>query len=167
MSVAEALPVLTRRERERSRECWTGCRAAELSGAQLTAAKAAGYEPGPDGWLVGRDPRAMSAADFAVMGHERMSPIEAIRAKCLDCCAGSPHEVRLCVATSCPSWPFRTGSNPYRTVSEGRREQGRRLAAQRAARAAEPKSDLGLSAGVSGVAPGGAAAGFVTEPGGD
>lgn len=158
---------MTRREREQQRERWTGCRAAELSTEQLARARAAGYEPGPDnGYMVGRDPREMSADEFTAMGHERLSQGEAIRAKCLDCCAGSPHEVRLCVAVACPSWPFRMGSNPYRTVSEGRREQGRRLAAQRAARAAEPKSDLGSSTANPAGGAGVAAAGFDTEHGG-
>jgi hypothetical protein len=45
---------------------------------------------------------------------------------------------------ACPSWPFRTGKNPWREVSEGRREAGRRLAAQRAAKSSELKSDLVL-----------------------
>jgi hypothetical protein len=96
--VVETAP---RAMRERARERWTGRRADDLSGEEMTLAWAAGYEPGPDGgYMVGRDPREMSADDFAVVGHERLSPIEAIRAKCLDCCAGSPQEVRLCVAVS-------------------------------------------------------------------
>jgi hypothetical protein len=34
------------------------------------------------------------------------SPLRAIRAKCLDCSAGSRAEVRQCAATSCALWPF-------------------------------------------------------------
>jgi hypothetical protein len=59
----------------------------------------------PTDWLVGRDPRRMAQRELRAMGHEPMSPMEAIRAKCLDCCAGSLHEVRCCVAMACPSWP--------------------------------------------------------------
>ncbi len=40
-------------------------------------------------------------------------PLKAIRAKCIDCCAGSMHEVRLCTATKCPLYDFRFGHNPY------------------------------------------------------
>ena len=47
------------------------------------------------------------------MGHVRMSPLKALRARCLDCCVGSAHEVSLCAAVKCPSWPFRLGTNPW------------------------------------------------------
>jgi len=77
----------------------------------------------PTDWHVGRDPRRMAQRELRAMGHEPMSPMEAIRAKCLDCCAGSLHEVRCCVAMACPSWPFRMGKNPWRApLLEERRE---------------------------------------------
>lgn len=41
-----------------------------------------------------------------------MTPVKAIRAKCLDCCCGSAKEVRLCPAQDCPLYPFRIGHNP-------------------------------------------------------
>lgn len=41
-----------------------------------------------------------------------MTPMKAIRAKCLDCCCGSSNEVRLCTATGCPLYEFRLGKNP-------------------------------------------------------
>jgi hypothetical protein len=41
------------------------------------------------GYLEGRDPRTMSQDELRAMGHVPMSPNEAIRAHCLDCCAGS------------------------------------------------------------------------------
>ena len=56
------------------------------------------------------------------MGHRPSSPMQAIRARCLDCCAGSADEVRKCVSLTCPSWPFRTGKNPWSTISESRLE---------------------------------------------
>ena len=40
-----------------------------------------------------------------------MTPMKAIRAKCLDC-NGTSNEVRLCPCTDCPLWPFRLGKNP-------------------------------------------------------
>jgi len=59
-----------------------------------------------DGNLVGRDPRRMGAAALTAAGFERMSPMEVIRAKCLDCCAGSSNEVRWCVATDARAGPI-------------------------------------------------------------
>ena len=43
-----------------------------------------------------------------------VTPVRAIRAKCLDCCAGSAHEVKLCPIPSCSLYPFRLGKNPNR-----------------------------------------------------
>jgi hypothetical protein len=41
------------------------------------------------------------------------NPLKAIRAKCLECCGGSPKEVRLCPDVACALHPFRTGTNPF------------------------------------------------------
>jgi hypothetical protein len=54
-----------------------------------------------------------TAAVAAKAGHRPMSPMQAIRRKCLDCSAGQPVEVRLCEAIACPLWPFRAGRHPY------------------------------------------------------
>ena len=43
-----------------------------------------------------------------------MTPMKAIRAKCLDCCCGSSNEVRLCTVEKCPLYPYRFGKNPNR-----------------------------------------------------
>lgn len=43
-----------------------------------------------------------------------MTPMKAIRAKCLDCCCGSSNEVRSCTVEKCPLYPFRFGKNPNR-----------------------------------------------------
>lgn len=45
---------------------------------------------------------------------EIVSPLPAIRAKCLDCCCGSSNEVKLCTVISCPLHDFRLGKNPFR-----------------------------------------------------
>ena len=99
---------------------------------------ALGAEPGSDGLTHGRDPRSMTQDDFRRLGHEPMSPLQAIRAHCLDCCAGSDVEVRKCMALRCPSWPFRMGISPWkaqRVLSEKQREaareRGRAMAAKR------------------------------------
>jgi hypothetical protein len=54
-----------------------------------------------------------TAAAAASAGHKPMSPMQAIRRKCLDCSAGQTIEVRLCEAVACPLWPFRAGQHPY------------------------------------------------------
>ena len=38
-----------------------------------------------------------------------MTPMKAIRAKCLDCCGGVCKMVRECTAPNCPLWPYRFG----------------------------------------------------------
>jgi len=41
-----------------------------------------------------------------------MTPLKAIRLKCLDCCCGSRYEVKLCTCLDCTLYPFRFGKNP-------------------------------------------------------
>jgi hypothetical protein len=67
--------------------------------------------------LVGRDPRKVTTEEYRAAGHEPMPVLKVIRAKCLDCCAGSQSEVRKCIATGCPNWPYRMGANPFRAPS--------------------------------------------------
>lgn len=43
-----------------------------------------------------------------------MTPLKAIREKCLDCVCGVTVEVRRCVCINCPLFPFRFGRNPNR-----------------------------------------------------
>ena len=42
----------------------------------------------------------------------RMTPMKAIRAKCLDCCAGQVAEIRRCELKNCPLFPYRFGKRP-------------------------------------------------------
>jgi hypothetical protein len=82
------------------------------------------------GHTVGRDPREMTPAELREAGHEPMSPLQALRARCVDCCGGQANEVALCLAVDCPAWPSRMGVNPWRKpASEGRRESARRTMA--------------------------------------
>jgi hypothetical protein len=97
------------------------------------------------GYLEGRDPRTMSPAELAELGHLPMSPLRALRLHCLDCCAGSAQEVAKCMALRCPSWPFRMGINPYRErpsdeQREAMRERGRRLAKANKSRPSDAES---------------------------
>ena len=68
---------------------------------------------------------------------DALTPIKAIRAKCLDCCCDQRDEVKLCPAKDCPLWPFRLGKNPNRPknmTDEQRQVVKERLAKARAAR---------------------------------
>lgn len=138
--------ITTRRGRERTREVFTGCKVSSLSEDDLERAHAAGYEPGPDGYLVGRDPRTMTPDELRAMGFQPKSPMQIIRTKCLDC-AGTAQEVRFCTSMTCENWLARTGKNPWRTISEAQRETGRRLAAQRLGKSSGAKHSLDENAG--------------------
>lgn len=43
-----------------------------------------------------------------------LTPLKAIRAKCIDCTCGSATEIRDCSIESCPLYEFRFGHNPSR-----------------------------------------------------
>ena len=43
---------------------------------------------------------------------KRLTPVKAIRAKCLDCCCGQIVEVRECTIKSCSLYPYRMGKRP-------------------------------------------------------
>lgn len=43
-----------------------------------------------------------------------LTPMKAIRAKCLDCSCGNPYEVTKCPITDCALYPYRDGHNPNR-----------------------------------------------------
>lgn len=49
----------------------------------------------------------------------KLTPIKAIRAKCLDCACGQFSEVRECPVTGCPLWEYRMGHRPKKDESEG------------------------------------------------
>ena len=93
-----------------------------------------------NGALVGRHPREMTTEELEQLGHERISPLKALRLRCLDCCAGSAAEVRLCVSVTCPSWPFRMGRSPWRQpISDAARERLARSAFRTAATQSAPQ----------------------------
>lgn len=47
-----------------------------------------------------------------------LTPIKAIRAKCIDCCGGQKAEVRLCPCTDCTLHPYRMGRRPKAEAPE-------------------------------------------------
>lgn len=137
-----------------NRERWTSIRPSGCDPDELARAHAAGYEADvSEAYFVGRDPRQITAAELEEMGHARMSTTAAIRAKCLDCCAGNIAEVRRCAAVTCPSWSYRMGLNPWRApISEARREASRRAAARMHAGRADRAQGTGLEAGTGAAA---------------
>lgn len=54
-----------------------------------------------------------TAAVAGQAGHTRISPMQAIRRKCVDCSGQQLAEVRRCEAVKCALWPFRSGHHPY------------------------------------------------------
>jgi hypothetical protein len=87
-----------------------------------------------DGSDVGRDPRKVSREELIAAGHRAISPLKALRLRCLDCCADQPSEVRLCTAVGCANWPFRLGTNPWRKEpTDAQRERARSLLHKRRA----------------------------------
>lgn len=70
------------------------------------------------------------------MNKDILSPLKAMRAKCLDCCCDNLKEVRECHINDCALWPYRFGKLP-----EGRKpkreytEEQRKAMAERLAKA--------------------------------
>jgi len=44
----------------------------------------------------------------------KITPLKAIRLKCLDCMCGAKHEVKLCPSDDCSLFVYRFGKNPAR-----------------------------------------------------
>ena len=45
---------------------------------------------------------------------ENTNVLRAIRLKCYDCSSYQSNEVKDCLVTNCPLYPFRLGKNPFR-----------------------------------------------------
>ena len=45
---------------------------------------------------------------------KKLTPLRAIREKCIECSGGSRHEVRLCTIFDCVLFKYRFGKNPER-----------------------------------------------------
>ena len=54
------------------------------------------------------------------MKTKKLTAMSAVREKCLECCAWSYHEVRLCPAKDCVLHPIRFGKYPKKTVAGSR-----------------------------------------------
>ena len=64
-----------------------------------------------------------------------MNPMQAIKAKCLECSCGNREEVKQCVIPDCALYPFRQGKNPFRAkrilTEDQRKAMSDRLAGAR------------------------------------
>jgi hypothetical protein len=115
--------------------------------SELATARAILLEISPHqvdaGHKIGRDPRTVSVEDYARAGIEGEAILQVIRAKCMDCCVEQADEVRKCTAITCPNWPYRMGSNPFRAKRQLSDEQRtalvERLAASRGATVSAPQ----------------------------
>lgn len=75
-----------------------------------------------------------------------LTPIKAIRAKCLDCCCGQYKEVELCPSADCPLYPYRFGKNPNIRLTDEQRAAKAVLLKKNTAQLRE-KSQAALSEG--------------------
>jgi len=55
----------------------------------------------------------------------QLTPIKAIRHKCLDCTGNQPKEVRLCPCFDCPLWGYRMGVRPMHKRAQEVNEEAR------------------------------------------
>ena len=98
--------------------------------AEKDAARAILLEPSPyetdGGELIGRDPRKIPVEQLNRAGLEGHPLLTVIRSKCLNCACQQESEVRKCVLVTCPNWPFRVGTNPFRAPRELTDEQRER-----------------------------------------
>ena len=60
-----------------------------------------------------------SGSSTGSINHAPKHLLHIIRAKCLDCCAGSAKEVNLCADGKCSLWPYRMEKNQWH--SSGRK----------------------------------------------
>ena len=74
-----------------------------------------------------------------------MTPIKAIRAKCLDCCCNNPNEVALCPCTDCSLYPYRFGKNPNiqkRELTEEQKQKAREQMRLNFAKRSEERAEI-------------------------
>jgi hypothetical protein len=94
----------------------------------------------------------MEPDELRALGHVPMTPLAALRFRCIDCCGGSAEEVRKCMALTCPAWPFRMGANPWRApLSEPEKARRRELLSRVgkiAGNSSEPEKSRRVNAGL-------------------
>lgn len=71
-----------------------------------------------------------------------MTPLEAIKEKCLDCCCGIKSEIDRCPVTKCALYEFRKGKNPYSKRGKNMTEEQKEAAAERMRKAREARKNI-------------------------
>ena len=61
----------------------------------------------------GFSPRKYSSELLTKAGYSKTSPLEAIKAHCLECSGYSKFEALKCVSLECPLYLYRLGTNPW------------------------------------------------------
>lgn len=64
--------------------------------------------------MEGEGVNDMRQSMLALRTQKKVTPLKAIREKCLDCSGWQPSEVRKCPITACVLFPYRFGHNPQR-----------------------------------------------------
>jgi len=68
--------------------------------------------------LASKPPEFWGREGLGKIGHKKRPILKVIRAYCLQCCVEQPKEVRLCQFVTCPLWPYRMGTDPFRKGRE-------------------------------------------------
>ena len=76
------------------------------------------------GHLIGKHPDNVLVSEIKDAGHINLPLAQIIRKKCLDCCGFQQSEVRKCVCTTCPLWPYRMGKNPFQSAKYKNKVEG-------------------------------------------
>lgn len=69
-----------------------------------------------------------------------MTPLNAIKEHCIDCCCGVKAEVKNCTVLNCPLYPFRNGKNPYTKRGQNMTDEQKQAVAERMKKAREARS---------------------------
>lgn len=70
-----------------------------------------------------------------------MTPLEAIKQHCIECCCGVRSEVLNCTVQNCALYPFRQGKNPFSKRGKNMTEEQKQKAADRMRKAREAKKN--------------------------
>lgn len=66
----------------------------------------------------------MTQPEYKYATKVRLSPVRAIRSYCLNTCAGTAKEVRLCTVTECPLYEYRFAKNASQAgICNGQRDK--------------------------------------------
>ena len=76
----------------------------------------------------------MNAESETNVTDRKLTPLKAIRKKCLWCCLGSPNGIRLCAIPECTLHPYRLGKRPKRPKRPKGPENGNGLTPVKAIR---------------------------------